>query len=417
MKVNYQIYGLLLFIGLIILILLLNKNINNPNPKSVSINEQLTEGFENQIDNYEIMENSFFDLGVTPWNNINLEEALQKCSASSSCIGITRKKKTVGTDNQETDNNETFPILKIGPCHTKFVGGPLQKSKALNYKSYIKKTSVGSVTCLNEKTIENYFSFINKNNLYWCVDDKDKSLKLLSTARISKNKLFSKANFKIVSGLFSEGTISIQVSKTLPDSESSEPTYYIVHDYPKQENLFLKEIGENESEWKKKASFKMIPGLLKEGFTLKIMGGNDMYFKYIGENMTIGYVNDSEKENATFFTITPISEDSTTNYLPEENEVKTIDLSPQEKFLKMKNKNLLSLEKQQMMLEEQNKKINNFNFMHIGNIGRISREFANQSAELALSQYLREKESIDVLAKKNKNKSIDNTPSVNSLKK
>jgi hypothetical protein len=412
MKVNYQIYGLLLFVGLIILILLLNKNSNNMNPKSVTGNYQINEGFENQIDNYEIMDNSFFDLGVTPWKNMNLEEALQKCSDVSSCIGITRKKNTNGTDD-----NETFPILKKGPCHTNFVGGPLQKSKAQNYKSYIKKLSVGDVTCLNEKTIENYFSFTTKNNLYWCVDNKDKTLKLLSAPRIAQNKLFSKANFKIVTGLFAEGSVSIQVSKTLSDAESSEPTYYIVHDYPKQENLFLKEIGENESDWKKKASFKMIPGLTKEGFTLKIIGFTDMYFKYIGENMTIGTVNDSEKEKATFFTILPISEDASMNYLEEKNEteLKNVDLSPHEKFLKMKNKNLLSLEKQQMMLEEQNKKINNFQFMQIGNIGRVSREFANQSAELALSKYLKEKESIDEIAKKNK--TIDNSPSVNSLKK
>ncbi len=416
MKVNYQIYGLLLFIGLIILILLLNKN--NSNPKSINGNQQqLTEGFENQIDNYELMDSSFFDLGVTPWNNMNLEEALQKCSNVSSCIGITRKKKESGTTSQETDNTETFPILSKGPCHTKFVGGPLQKSKAPNYMSYIKKMSASSVKCLNDKTIENYLSFATKNNLYWCVDNKDNSLKLLSASRIAQNKLFSKANFKIVSGLFAEGSVSIQVSKTLSDSETSEPTYYIVHDYPKQEHLFLKEIGENESDLKKKASFKMIPGLIKEGFTLKIIGFNDMYFKYIGESMTVGNISDSEKESATFFTMTPISEETTMNELEKKNddEIKNVDLSPQEKFLKMKNKNLLSLEKQQIMLEEQNKKINNFQFMHIGNIGRISREFANQSAELALSKYLREKESIDELSKKNK--SIDNIPSVDSLKK
>jgi hypothetical protein len=106
----------------------------NPLTKS-----DLNEGFENQIDNYEIMDNSFFDLTVTPWNNINLEEALQKCSDTPSCIGITRKKKATPTDGEDTENMETYPILKLGVCNTKLMGSPLQKSRAHNYKSYLKK--------------------------------------------------------------------------------------------------------------------------------------------------------------------------------------------------------------------------------------------------------------------------------------
>jgi hypothetical protein len=424
MKINHQILGVLLFIGILVLIFLLNNNINNGETQK----QDLKEGFENQLDNYDILDNSFFDLSVTPWNDINLEEALEKCSKISSCIGITRKKKlnnnNTPSPDEDTENTLTYPILKIGTCYTKFMGGPLEKSRAQFYKSYLKKNMVGANVCLNERNIENYFSFITKNNLYWCVNDNDKTLKLLNASRIGQSKIFSKAKFKIVPGFFSNGSISIQVSKISSSTDNNEPTYYIVNDYPKQETLFVREIGENESDWKKRASFKMIQGLSKEGLSLKIIGLDDIYFKYDGDSMKVGTIEDAEKDIATFFTTTAISEENVSisqNELDSSstNEVnqKIIDLSPQEKFLKMKNKNLLSLDKQQMMLEEQNKKINNYQYVHAGNIGRISREFANQSAELALSKYLKEKETIDDLLNKNKGKVIDNSPSVSQLKK
>ncbi len=402
---------------------MLNKNTNSNTYNNIQKNQYITEGFENQIDNYDVFDNSFFDLSVTPWTNINLEEALQKCYATPSCVGITRKKKSVNPNesaSDDTENNETYPILKLEKCNTVFMGSPLEKSKAQYYKSYIKKSSANKNICLNENTIKNYFSFTNKANLHWCLNDTDKSIRLLSAPRIRQANILSKAHFKIVTGLFSNDSISIQVSKTTNDteSESTEPLYYVYHDFPKQEKLLVTEMIENDTALKKKASFKMVHGLTKEGFSLKLIGLPDYYVKNVNNELMVGTINAAEKEDATFYTISPIEEQSYDNKESEEteNENATIDLSPQEKFLKMKNKNLLSLEKQQLMIEEQNKKIKNYQFVHFGNIGRISREFANQSAELALSKYLKEKESIDEIANKNKNKSIDNTPSVTNLK-
>ncbi len=82
----------------------------------------------------------------------------------------------------------------------------------------------------------------------------------------------------------------------------------------------------------------------------------------------------------------------------------------------MKNKNLNTLERQYLMLENQNKQINNLEFLHTSNISKIGREFANQSARLALGKYIKEKDDIDILKEKTSITPGFNMPSVDSFR-
>ena len=94
------------------------------------------------------------------------------------------------------------------------------------------------------------------------------------------------------------------------------------------------------------------------------------------------------------------------------------NLTPEEKANKMKHKNLYNLEKQALMLENQMKMINSYDFIHKNNISNIGREFANQSANLALSKYLQEKDDVNLSAK-NSSSIVNNglnTPSVSQFK-
>jgi hypothetical protein len=45
-------------------------------------------------------------------------------------------------------------------------------------------------------------------------------------------------------------------------------------------------------------------------------------------------------------------------------------------------------------LEKQNRQIDDMNYYHLNNINFVGREFANQSADFALTKFLTEKEAI-----------------------
>jgi hypothetical protein len=73
------------------------------------------------------------------------------------------------------------------------------------------------------------------------------------------------------------------------------------------------------------------------------------------------------------------------------------------------------LDKQSIILENQNNRIKNMENVHFANISKIGREFANQSAKLALSKYMKEKDDIEVL-KSTGISSVDSMPSVKSFR-
>ena len=73
---------------------------------------------------------------------------------------------------------------------------------------------------------------------------------------------------------------------------------------------------------------------------------------------------------------------------------------------------MLNIDKQTNLLDNQTNMMNAYDFIHKNNMSNISREFANQSAILALSKYFEEKENMKKITSQGL---PDNTPSVSSM--
>ena len=403
---NHQIYGILLFVSILLLIYLLNKNYTQRN-QDIIYNVNMTEGFDSSptpnpiLDNYIEYDNTYFDIG--PENEIKnrtLEELLMECDNNPNCYGITKLK-----NSKNDDNTSFFNIKNINSCKTQYQGSDLEKELSKNYITYIKKDFPNSdKLCLNLNEQIKEFSKLNSissiygyNDLVWTI--KNNKIELITAALIDVNNYYNLCKFKIVEGLYGKNTISIKYEI------DGFPTQYVVNEYPKKNYLFLREIKDNDLDWKKYASYKMVNGLSKEGFSLKVLGFPDIYVIANGKTpnllniVSIELTDDDTKTLGTFF-IKPeltkeINDENSSDFSKKLNDTNNdINLSIEEKTKKMKSKNLYTLEKQAAMLENQMNMINSFDFIHKNNISNIGREFANQSANLALSKYLAEQENI-----------------------
>jgi hypothetical protein len=398
---NHQIYGVILFAFILILIYLLNR---------INFNE----GFENNIesiyiDNFNIYDNVYFDTNKEI-KNISFDNALLKCMNDTQCLGITKDKT----------KDIFYEINNIGICKTSYQGSDLEKDRSKNYITYIKKSIDNNMlSCITDDTMNKIISIQTSDLKVWVV--KNNKIELSSIAKVDVNNEFNLTKFKLVKGLSGFNTVSIKFEI------SGFPDTYVINEYPKKAYLSLKEITGNQEDLKKSASFKIVNGLDKQGFSIKIIGFPNMFITgmNIGENKNIIGVSMVENEdmiNASFY----IKDELSTDYIknnnlesskPNENLDDIADFSVQEKIKKMRTKNLYNLDKQSNLLDNQTNIINNYNFIHKNNIGDISREFANQSANLALSKYLEEKNEIDRIKNLSQSQSqsqsqmVDNTPS------
>jgi hypothetical protein len=170
----------------------------------------------------------------------------------------------------------------------------------------------------------------------------------------------------------------------------------------------------------------MVDGLANEGFSLKMIGFPDIYILASARtpnllNILPIELSDNDYKNLGTFYIKPeltkeLNAKNLNNNDKSNNDM-TGNLTTEEKAKKMKNKNLYTLEKQALMLENQMKMINSYDFIHKNNISNIGREFANQSANLALSKYLQEKDDVNLSAQ-NSSSIVNNglnTPSVSQF--
>jgi len=430
---NHQIYGILLFVSILLLIYLLNKNYNQRN-QDIIYNVNMTEGFDSSptsiptpnliLDNYIEYDNTYFDMeNENEIKNRTLEEILQECENNPNCYGITKLK-----NSKNDDNTSFFYILNINSCKTQYQGSDLEKQLSNNYVSYIKK-SVPDVDklCVNfeeqlkELNLNSISSIYGYNDLVWTI--KNNKIELITSALIDVNNYYNLCKFKIVKGLYGKNTISIKYEI------AGFPTQYVVNEYPKKNYLFLREVKGNELDWKKYASYKMVDGLSKEGFSLKVIGFPDIYIVANGNtpnllNILPVEISDNDTKTLGTFFVKPeltkeINDENSSDFSKKLNDTSNnINLSIEEKTKKMKAKNLYTLEKQSAMLENQMNMINSFDFIHKNNISNIGREFANQSANLALSKYLEEQENVK-LAGDNWNSILangSNMPSVSKFK-
>lgn len=405
---NHQIYGILLFVSILLLIYLLNKNYTErSNDVIYKVNINMTEGFDSKptldpiLDNYIEYDNTYFDIGQeNEMKNRTLQDLLSECDNNPNCFGITKLK-----NDKNDDNTSFFNIANINSCKTTRQGSDLEKELSKNYVSYIKKSVPNSnKLCLNFNEQIKEFSKLNSissiygyNDLVWTI--KNNKIELITTASIDVNNYYNLCKFKIVEGLYGKNTISFKYEI------EGFPTQYIVNEYPKKNYLFLREVKDNELNWKKYASYKMVDGLSKEGFSLKILGFPDIYIIANGKTpnllniVPIELTDDDTKTLGTFFIKPELTKETnnenSSDYSKKLNDTSNdINLSVEEKTKKTKAKNLYTLEKQSAMLENQMNMINSFDFIHKNNISNIGREFANQSANLALSKYLEEQENI-----------------------
>ena len=430
---NHQTYGILLFISILILIYLLNKNYNQ-SIGDVIYKVDLKEGFDDtkltkttdspiNMDNYMEYDNTYFNNDVqNKISNKTLKEVLLECDNDSGCYGITKQK------NSETN---FYKITNIKLCKTSYQGSDLEKELAKNYISYIKKSipNYNKLCILNQKGNVNdnnnnnnnnndISSIYGYNNLVWTV--KNNKIELVNPSVIYNNNDYNLCKFKIVKGLNGNNTISIKYEV------KGFPVQYVVNEYPNKNYLFLRDVKDNEQEWKKRASYKMVDGLASEGFSLKMIGFPDIYILASAQtpnllNILPIELSDNDYKNLGTFYIKPeltkeLNAKNLNNNDKSNNDM-TVNLTTEEKAKKMKNKNLYTLEKQALMLENQMKMINSYDFIHKNNISNIGREFANQSANLALSKYLQEKDDVNLSAQ-NSSSIVNNglnTPSVSQF--
>lgn len=384
---NHQIYGVILFAFILILIYLLNRM-------------KSKEGFEelsSLIDNFDIYDNVYFD-NDKQIRNVTLNNALSKCINNNQCLGITKHKT----------KDIFYEITNIDVCKTSYQGSDLEKDESKNYTTYLKKTvNKDGLSCISDNIMNKNISIHSSNLKVWSV--KNDKIELISIAKVDVNNQFNLTKFKIVEGLYGKNTVSIKFQDS-----------YVINEYPRKTYLSVKEINDNSSmDLKKSASFRIINSASKYGFSIKIIGFPDMIVSSIniGENQNvlgISLVDDEDATSTTFMIKSELSSEYIKKNDMEASNQKDMnemdDFGLQDKIKKIKTKNLYTLDKQSNLLENQTSMINNYNFTQKTNISDISREFANQSANLALSKYLEEKYDMDNL-KKSKDQLIDNIPS------
>jgi hypothetical protein len=453
MEINYKLYGVFLFIIILVLIYLLNRNVSKYN----NVIEKINEGFGNEEDtdvdnvedNYKELDNVYFDLTklIKLQTPLTLNGILKKCNSDKKCKGITILKNESTSENVSLPENETYNkyylIIDTKSSYSLLQGSGEQRYVATNYKTYLKKTVPGSEKLvLSDDTIESQFFTIRcKGNMLMGV--KNNQLCGINKYTVQIDQLYDNIKIKIVNGLYGDGNISIKLY-----NNNVNDNMYITHNYPSNRKLILKKITESDGdEIKKKATFRVVSGLLKEGFTIKILEYDNMYIKLSGNNNKIDYMtidkilNDNDisikdlvelKNSATFYfnpdievittpnsninelndKITEVNDNIDSN---ENEEVSVSTITQEEKIRRLKNKNINSLDRQSLLLENQNKKIKDMELLHFSNIGKVSREFANQSAKLALAKYIKEKDDIELLNSKTISPG-DNMPSVQSFK-
>jgi hypothetical protein len=395
---DHKTYGILLFLGLLVFFYLLNFRNNN------KVNE-VNEGFTGlKTDSYVEYKNTYLHLDDkkdVKWNDQTLEKCLEMCSNDKGCYGITRQ--VTDSDNSPAD---CYPINinNLSKCQTSYQGSGEERTKALNYKTFIKKSLEDHEhLCLASNNLNRGVSIKNANDIYWLIED-DKIFGY-SNNYIEINELYPRAAFRIVEGLHGNGTISFQslLSKNM--------NKYLVHNYPRKDQLYLED-NLKTPEYNLRASFRAINGLKGNGFSLKILKSPEVYVKFEGKTskrdrlIVTPIENDEQIRDMSTFYFHDQLDKSNVEESKESNDESIIQddapriITPLEKIKKVKTKNLHDLEKQKALLENQNQQILDFDFSQASRVSYIGRELAKQASHVELGNYLKEQEDVQILDRK-----------------
>ena len=386
----YKIYGIIIFIFLLILIYLLN--INNQE----SGTQYIQEGFYALSDDYERIDGVGFNSNSDNITNLNtsliLEDVLKECNTDK-CKGIT----IIENDTDDSNNIKAFyKITNLDSSISQFQGIGNQRINAKKYVSYLKKSIPGiDKFYLSEDTMANQTFNICLGDMYLCVVNNQ--LQFMNKYKIQIKKLTDSTQFKISQR--PNKNIAIQHVKT---------SKFIVHNFPSNNYLTLDNYNESNEQ---NSTFRMT-SFNNNGFALKLSGFSDMYIFYNKNqntdnnnesNIMVVKIKDKDNLKAGIFKfgldLEIIDTKSIGEVEPTESplQVKSSDdntLTQQDRLVIFKNKNSSILEKQNAVLEDQTDKIKGLEMLHFSNIGDISREFAHQSARLAFSKYLTETQQI-----------------------
>jgi hypothetical protein len=407
---NHQKYGILLFITLLILFYLLNFR--------GRVHNNISEGFENKslntriINDYVEYQNTYMHLDGSKdkkWKDQTLDKCLTLCSNDKDCYGITRS-----NSDSDTAQADCHPIYNLSKCQTTYQGSGEERSMALNYKTFIKKSlDDHEHLCISSNNLNRGISIKNANDLYWLLED-DKVFGY-SSSYIEIEELYPRSSFKVVEGLYGNGTVSFQ------SLLSKHMNKFLVHNYPRRDQLYLEDKNNlKTSEDNARASFRVSSGLNGKGISLKILKFPEVYVRF--ENKTqkrdrlivIPIENNNQiNDLATFYFQDQLTK-NTINTSTSSNDVDTstsgndIDntpkiITPLEKIKKVKTKNLHDLEKQKALLEKQNQQILDFDFSQANRVSYIGRELAKQASYVELGNYLKEQEDIQLLDRKLQN--------------
>ena len=187
------------------------------------------------------------------WENMNLDQCLQKCSQSKDCVAVSRDY----TEDHEKSN--CYPRKTLGVVHSNRKGNAKQRKNATQYNTYVKSNVPNQIKCINDNRLN-----MNQNVLIKSFKLPKKYIVISSNeVRLKSYKLYGsefikEAQFKLVPGLEGSGTVSFKIANRM------ESDYYL--SATTLNTLTIKNIYVDNTSFKKRcaASFELIDGLSDE---------------------------------------------------------------------------------------------------------------------------------------------------------
>lgn len=235
------------------------------------------------------------------WENMNLDQCLQKCSDSKDCVAISRDY----TEDHEKAN--CYPREILGVVHSNRKGNNKQRKHATQYNTYVKSNIPNQIRCINDNKLN-----MNQNVLIKSFKLPKKYIAVCSNEiKLKSYKLYGstflkEAQFKLIPGLEGSGTVSFKLSHLM------ESDYYL--SATKLNTLTIKNIYSDNTTFTKRcnASFELIDGLSdKKSISLKTfnsdgpgkfvsLSGHKERLKLVDEQEVLDKNNKFDLEDLTF---------------------------------------------------------------------------------------------------------------------
>ena len=315
LALKYIIPKLLVILIILIAYYLIDRyynNVNNFNVNSFNTIETFEEKIEKEKNNYLKLKETYIESEGTSldllyvnyageeinkdvWEDKTLDQCIDTCNTLDNCIGFNRDSVL------DSEPANCYPRTKLQKCYSNRKGDNTQMSNAIKYNSYVKSTYPNIInTCIGDTNLTLNRIIVIKSysmpNQY--VGYNGDSRVSLIDKKISNLK--KKCNFRIEPGKDGVGTVSffhIDTNQYLYRNSNNK--------------LIFKDISNNKTEDKQRASFNIVDGL-SNGIMFKVMPiEGETTDKYIILNNTyleISKLSDTTENLATFYIIDNIVE-------------------------------------------------------------------------------------------------------------